>query len=59
LCDPQTSGGLLVSCTSAALPDVLDMFRREGFSASAPIGHMRAGAPVIRVEYVAGIAVNA
>ena len=59
LCDPQTSGGLLVSCTSAALPEVLDLFRREGFVASASIGYMRAGAPVIHVEHEADIVVNA
>ncbi len=58
LCDPQTSGGLLVSCTSAALPEVLDMFRREGFAASAPIGYMRGGAAVICVEHVADVVVN-
>ena len=59
LCDPQTSGGLLVSCTNTALPEVLDMFRREGFTASASIGYMRAGAPVIHVEHEVDIVVNA
>jgi selenide,water dikinase len=59
LCDPQTSGGLLVSCTSAALPEVLDLFRREGFAAAASIGYMRAGVSVIHVEHEVNIVVNA
>jgi selenide,water dikinase len=59
LCDPQTSGGLLVSCTSAVLPEVLDLFQREGFAAASTIGYMRAGAPVIHVVHEADIAVNA
>jgi len=38
LTDPQTSGGLLVSCAPSALQDVLSVFRRHGFGQAAPIG---------------------
>jgi selenide, water dikinase len=40
LTDPQTSGGLLVSCDPAALDDVLAVFRRHGFAQAAPIGRI-------------------
>ena len=43
--DPQTSGGLLVSCTPAALTEVLAVFARHGFEAAAVVGEMRAAAP--------------
>ena len=32
LTDPQTSGGLLVSCAPEALSDVLSIFHRHGFA---------------------------
>jgi selenide,water dikinase len=38
LTDPQTSGGLLVSCAPAAVDQVLAVFRRHGFDAAAVIG---------------------
>jgi len=40
LTDPQTSGGLLVSCAPAAVGPVLDVFRRHGFAAAAEIGEV-------------------
>ncbi|MDP1690644.1 MAG: selenide, water dikinase SelD [Burkholderiaceae bacterium] len=40
LTDPQTSGGLLVSCDAAALPEVLSIFERHGFDAVAEIGEV-------------------
>jgi selenide,water dikinase len=43
--DPQTSGGLLVSCTPAAVDDVLKVFRAHGFADAAVIGQARAGSP--------------
>ncbi|MDB5765544.1 MAG: selD [Collimonas fungivorans] len=46
LTDPQTSGGLLVSCDSAAAEQVLELFRREGFADAAVIGEMTAGSGV-------------
>ena len=42
LTDPQTSGGLLVSCDPAALDAVLAVFRRHGFEQAAVIGTMAA-----------------
>jgi selenide,water dikinase len=48
LTDPQTSGGLLLSCDPAAVADVLAVFRRHGFAAAACIGSVAAceeGAP--------------
>jgi selenide,water dikinase len=46
LTDPQTSGGLLVSCDPAAAGQVLELFRREGFADAAVIGEMTAGSGV-------------
>ena len=45
LTDPQTSGGLLVSCEAAAVPEVLAAFRRHGFADAAEVGEVVAGAP--------------
>jgi selenide,water dikinase len=44
LTDPQTSGGLLVSCDAASVGAVLDLFRRHGFDAAAQIGEVTAHA---------------
>jgi selenide, water dikinase len=49
LTDPQTSGGLLVTCTPAAVEDVLAAFRAEGFDRAAVIGEIQSGAPGITV----------
>ncbi|SEL50820.1 selenophosphate synthase [Roseateles sp. YR242] len=40
LSDPQTSGGLLVSCTPHALGDVMQTFARHGFDAAAVVGRV-------------------
>lgn len=50
LTDPQTSGGLLVSCDAASVDAVMDVFRRHGFAAAAEIGEIGAGAPRLRVR---------
>ncbi len=42
LSDPQTSGGLLVSCDPTSVQQVLDIFRERGFADAAVIGEMRA-----------------
>jgi selenide,water dikinase len=42
LSDPQTSGGLLVSCTPETVEQVLAIFRRHGFEAAAEIGEITA-----------------
>ena len=44
LSDPQTSGGLLVSCAAAAEAEVLACFVRHGFADARTIGRMTAGA---------------
>ncbi|MFZ5566573.1 MAG: selenide, water dikinase SelD [Pseudomonadota bacterium] len=45
LSDPQTSGGLLVSCSPETVPQVLEIFRRHGFDAAAEIGAVTDAAP--------------
>jgi selenide, water dikinase len=42
LTDPQTSGGLLVTCNATAVHEVMAIFRRHGFDAVAEIGHIAA-----------------
>jgi selenide,water dikinase len=42
--DPQTSGGLLVSCDAASVGDVMAAFRRHGFDAAAEVGEVLAHA---------------
>jgi selenide,water dikinase len=40
LCDPQTSGGLLVACADEAVAAAVDVFRRHGFAQAAVVGQM-------------------
>jgi len=40
LCDPQTSGGLLVACAPEAVAEVLAIFERHGFAQAAEVGEM-------------------
>jgi selenide, water dikinase len=49
LTDPQTSGGLLVTCAPDAVRKVLDIFHHEGFDRAAVIGEIRAGTPSVEV----------
>jgi selenide,water dikinase len=49
LCDPQTSGGLLVACAPSAAAEVLAAFEADGFAAACVIGTMVAGAARVRV----------
>jgi len=49
LTDPQTSGGLLVSCDPASVDEVLALFAREGFGEAAVIGRMSEGTPRVSV----------
>ncbi|MEQ1661281.1 MAG: selenide, water dikinase SelD [Thiobacillus sp.] len=46
LSDPQTSGGLLVSCAPAAREAVLAAFQQHGFAHAVEIGTLHAGANV-------------
>jgi selenide, water dikinase len=41
LTDPQTSGGLLVSCSPGSLNEVLAIFARHGFEQAAQVGEVR------------------
>jgi selenide,water dikinase len=50
LCDPQTSGGLLVSCAPESVDAVLAAFARHGHDAAAVIGRVTEGDARIRVE---------
>jgi selenide,water dikinase len=43
LCDPQTSGGLLVACRSEVAPSVLDVFAKQGFRDACVIGKFGSG----------------
>jgi selenide,water dikinase len=49
LCDPQTSGGLLVATSPAGAATVLELLRAAGFDRAAVIGEMREGAAGIEV----------
>ena len=52
LTDPQTSGGLLVSCEPSAVDAVLAVFIKHGFEHAAVIGQVQpaAGAPALVVR---------
>jgi selenide,water dikinase len=43
LCDPQTSGGLLVACSAGTEAEVLAIFARHGFDNACTIGRMAEG----------------
>jgi selenide,water dikinase len=49
LCDPQTSGGLLISVAKTQVDSVLDLARRRGFAASAIVARLAEGAAEITV----------
>jgi selenide,water dikinase len=49
LTDPQTSGGLLVACSSDSRQAVLAEFQKQGFGDARVIGRLRAGAPRLSV----------
>lgn len=50
LTDPQTSGGLLVSCDPGSVDAVLTIFRQGGFLEAAVIGEMVAGPSGVTVS---------
>jgi len=49
LTDPQTSGGLLVSCAPSALDAVMAVFRHHGFEQAAVIGSVAAAGTTPRL----------
>ena len=50
LMDPQTSGGLLVSCDSGVAGDILRMFHERGYGHAAIIGALIAGDAKVTVR---------
>ena len=50
LTDPQTSGGLLVSCAPDHAQSILRMVKAQGYPAASVIGRAEAAAPVVKVE---------
>jgi selenide,water dikinase len=50
LTDPQTSGGLLVSCMPDTVTEVLSIFLQQGFSHVSVIGEVVEGEPGIEVR---------
>jgi selenide,water dikinase len=49
LVDPQTSGGLLVSCTADRAQAILGTIQQAGYNAARIIGHTESGSPEVRV----------
>ena len=49
LCDPQTSGGLLIAVDPAAVATTLAMLNARGFNRSAVVGRLKPGPPQIEV----------
>lgn len=49
LVDPQTSGGLLISCAADRAQDILATIERAGYSAARIIGHTTAGPTEVRI----------
>lgn len=49
LADPQTSGGLLVSCAPDTVTEVLSIFLQQGFSHVSVIGELLTGEPGVDV----------
>lgn len=50
LCDPQTSGGLLVACAASDADKVLALFHAQGFAAARAIGNMMEGEARVRIR---------
>jgi len=49
LCDPQTSGGLLIAVAPDGAARVLEMLRAAGFDRAAAIGDLRSGPPQMEI----------
>lgn len=50
LCDPQTSGGLLISCAPDKVKSVLELFHGQGFANACVIGYLKEGDAGITVD---------
>ena len=49
LTDPQTSGGLMVSCPPERADEIITLFHAQGYSFAKQIGSMEAGAAHVTV----------
>ena len=49
LCDPQTSGGLLVACSDDSVEKVMQIFHNHGFAHAAVIGDLQQGPAGVQV----------
>lgn len=49
LCDPQTSGGLLVACSADVVEKVMQTFQSHGFAHAAVIGDLQQGPAGVQV----------
>lgn len=49
VCDPQTSGGLLIACDRQAVDSVLACVKAEGFADACVVGHLKTGKPHVHV----------
>ncbi len=49
LCDPQTSGGLLIAVDPAEADAVMDLVRARGFAYAARVGRLVEGAAQVRI----------
>ena len=50
LCDPQTSGGLLIACSQAAADTVLALLRQHNFAQASVIGQFKPGPARVTVK---------
>jgi selenide, water dikinase len=50
LCDPQTSGGLLIACSAEATPAVLDLLAQRKFEHASIIGAFTSAGPRVHVR---------
>jgi len=50
LCDPQTSGGLLISCSDESVPQVLELLHSRNFDGAVVIGGFSAAPPRVCVR---------
>lgn len=50
LCDPQTSGGLLIACAPEQVAHVIETLGRHGSARAAVIGSLSEGSPQVSVE---------
>ncbi|MDB5446267.1 MAG: selenide, water dikinase [Phenylobacterium sp.] len=56
LCDPQTSGGLLIAVAAAHAPALLEHLETAGFPNSRVVGRLRKGEAGVRVLDIASVA---